>query len=117
MAVTSGGVQRAVRKYLAEEKAAALIYRPESAAVVAQDAADMKRILGEGGSQRLPAIPPRVPVATPSTKVVQLEKEEAGVSGFRTGEGIPVLVRNKDGAPMARIGVYSLSRAIAGATG
>jgi len=112
MAVTPDDVQRAVRKYLAEEKAAALIYRPESAPVVAQDAADMKRILGEGGSQRLPAIPPRVPVATPSTKVAQLEKEEAGVSVFRTGEGIPILVRKKVGAPMASIGVYILGGAI-----
>src|SRR2546423_2367653 len=112
MEVTADDVQRAVRKHLAEEKAAALIYRPESAPLVAHDAADMKRILGEGATERLPAIPPRVPVATPETRVAELESEEAGVSVFRTAEGIPVLVRNKPSAPMASIGVYIVGGAL-----
>src|SRR3954465_15160668 len=55
MSATADDVQRVTREHLAEERAAALVYRPESSKVVAQDAADMKRILGEGGSQRLPA--------------------------------------------------------------
>src|SRR5207237_110910 len=53
MSTTADDVQRVTREHLAEEKAASLVYRPESAPVVAQDAADMKRILGEGGSDRL----------------------------------------------------------------
>src|SRR5437588_1934777 len=59
MSTTADDVQRVTREHLAEEKAVALVYRPASAPVVAHDAADMKRILGEGGSQRLPSIPPR----------------------------------------------------------
>ena len=105
MTASADDIQRVVRKYLAEERAAALVYRPESSPVIAQDAADMKRILGEGGSERLPVVPPRTPAAAPLPKTAELEKEEAGISVFRTAEKVPVLVRRKVG-PMANIGVY-----------
>jgi len=112
MSATADDVQRVTREHLAEEKAAALIYRPESAPVVAHDAADMKRILGEGGSERLPAIPARAAQPETARKSARLEKEEAGVSVFRTAEGVPVLVRRKAGAPIASIGVYIVGGAI-----
>src|SRR6202049_2191442 len=105
-------VQRVVRKYLSEERAAALIYRPENAPVVAQDAADMKRILGEGGSERLLAIPRRAPTTAPEEKSAGQEKDEAGVSIFWTAEDVPVLVRGKPGTPMANIGVYIVGGAV-----
>ena len=112
MSASADDIQRVVRKYLSEERAAALIYRPENAPVVAQDAADMKRILGEGGSERLPAIPRRAATIAPQTKSAELEKEEAGVSVFRTAEEVPVLVRRKLGTPMASIGVYIVGGAV-----
>src|SRR2546423_3096586 len=101
-----------MRKYLAEERAAALVYRPSSSQVVAQDAADMQRLLGAGRSERLASIPPRAVPATPERKGAELEKEEAGISVFRTAEGIPVLVRRKIGTPMASIGVYIVGGAV-----
>ena len=112
MSASAADIQRVVRKYLSEERAAALVYRPENAPVVAQDAADMKRILGEGGSERLPAIPRRAATIAPETKNAELEKEEAGVSVFRTAEGVPVLVRRKPGTPLASIGVYIVGGAV-----
>ena len=112
MSASADDIQRVVRKYLSEERAAALVYRPENAPVVAQDAADMKRILGEGGSQRLPAIPRRAATTAWETKSAELEKEEAGVSVFRTAEEVPVLVRRKPGTPMASIGVYIVGGAV-----
>jgi zinc protease len=112
MSATPDDVQRVVRKHLAEEKAAALVYRPQSAPVVAHDATDMKRILGEGGSERLPEIPPRAPQPKSEKKGAELEKEEAGVAVFRTKEGVPILVRRKSGAPIASIGVYIVGGAI-----
>ena len=112
MSASADDIQRVVRRYLSEERAAALIYRPENAPVVAQDAADMKRILGEGGSERLPAIPRRAATIAPQTKSAELEKEEAGVSVFRTAEEVPVLVRRKLGTPMASIGVYIVGGAV-----
>ncbi|HMG12152.1 MAG TPA: pitrilysin family protein, partial [Gemmatimonadaceae bacterium] len=112
MSASADDIQRVVRKYLAEERAAAVIYRPENTSVVAQDAADMKRMLGEGGTERLPAIPRRAATAAPEAKTAELEKEEAGVSVFRTEEKVPVLVRRKPGTPMVNIGVFIVGGAI-----
>jgi len=112
MSATADDVQRVTREHLAEEKAASLVYRPEGAQVVAHDAADMKRILGEGGSERLPIVPPHARRTSPEAKEVEREKEEAGVSVFRTVAGVPVLVRRKAGAPIAHIGVYIVGGSI-----
>jgi zinc protease len=117
LAASADDIQRTVRKYLAEESAAALIYRPESAPMIANDATDMKRVLGEGASRRLPPVPPRAAVPKQQSKPAELEKEEAGVAVFRTEENVPVLVRSKPGAPMASIGIFIVGGAIEEETG
>jgi zinc protease len=111
MSASAGDIQRVARKYLSDERAAALIYRPENAPLVAHDATDMKRILGEGGTERLPAIPRHAKATPPEAKPAKLEKEEAGVSVFRADE-VPVLVRRKPGTPMANIGIYIVGGAV-----
>ncbi len=111
MSASADDIQRVARKYLSDERAAALIYRPETAPLVAQDASDMKRILGEGGTERLPAIPRHAKATPPEPKLAKLEKEEAGVSVFRADE-VPVLVRRKPGTPMASIGIYIAGGAV-----
>jgi len=111
MSASADDIQRVARKYLSDERAAALIYRPETAPLVAHDAADMKRILGEGGTERLPAIPRHAKATPPEAKPAKLEKEEAGVSVFRADE-VPVLVRRKPGTPMASIGIYIVGGAV-----
>ena len=111
MSASADDIQRVARKYLSDERAAVLIYRPGTAPLVAQDASDMKRILGEGGTERLPAIPRHARATLPEAKLAKLEKEEAGVSVFRADE-IPVLVRRKPGAPMASIGIYIVGGAV-----
>jgi len=111
MSASADDIQRVARKYLSDERAAALIYRPETAPLVAQDASDMKRILGEGGTERLPAIPRHAKATPPEAKPAKLEKEEAGVSVFRADE-VPVLVRRKPGTPMASIGIYIVGGAV-----
>jgi zinc protease len=112
MSATASDIQRVVREYLAEEQAAALIYRPEGAPLIAHDAADMKRILGEGGSERLPSVPSRSAPPTPPAKPAEHEKDEAEVSIYRTANEIPVLVRRKRGAPIVNIGVFIVGGAI-----
>jgi|SRR5689334_390072 zinc protease len=112
VSVTADDVQRVVREHLPEEKAASLIYRPSSAPVVAQDAADMKRLLGEGGTERLPRIPPRKATPKPGDQTATFESEKAGVSVFRTDKGIPILVRRKSGSPIASIGLYIVGGAL-----
>src|SRR5256714_1463933 len=112
VSATADDVQRVARKYLAEQKAAALVYRPATSPVIAQDVADMQRILGAGRSERLESIPPRTVTAQPEKKAAEFEREEAGVSVVRTAEGIPVLVRRKPGTPIASIGIYVVGGAI-----
>jgi zinc protease len=112
MSASADDVQRVTRKYLAEERAAALIYRPASSSVVAQDATDMRRLLAAAQSERLASVPPRKVSLPPETKPVEFEKEEAGVSVFHTAEGIPVLIRRKVGTPMASIGVFIVGGAV-----
>jgi zinc protease len=112
LSVSADDVQRVMRKYLAEERAATLVYRPESSQPVAHDAADMQRLLGAGRSDRLASVAPRAAPPTPEKKDVELEKEEAGVSVFRTAEGIPILVRRKVGTPIASIGIYIVGGAV-----
>ena len=112
MSISADDVERVARKYLSEERAAVLIYRPESSAIVAQSAADMQQLLGAGRSDRRESIPRRVAPPTPETKVAGFEKEEAGVSVFRTAEGIPVLIRRKAGTPIASIGIYIVGGAV-----
>jgi zinc protease len=111
MSASADDIQRVARKYLSDERAAALIYRPETAPLVAHDASDMKRILGEGGTERLPAIPRHGKATPPEAKLAKLEKEEAGVSVFRADD-VPVLVRRKPGTPMASIGIYIVGGAV-----
>src|SRR2546423_1475155 len=106
VSATADDVQRVVREHLPEEKAAALIYRPASSPVVAQDAADMKRLLGEGGTERLPGIPPRKNRPAGGRAKAALEREEAGGSVFRPEKGIPILVRRKNAAPNRSISLY-----------
>ncbi len=112
LSVIADDVQRVVREHLPEEKAASLIYRPSSAPVVAQDAADMKRLLGEGGTERLPEIPSRKPAGHRGVHKATFESEQAGVSVFRTEHGIPILVRRKHGSPIANIAVYIVGGAL-----
>ncbi|MGI8401980.1 MAG: M16 family metallopeptidase, partial [Gemmatimonadaceae bacterium] len=112
LAATAEDVQRVAKRYLAPESAAALVYRPQKSPVVARDADEMLRILSGSRGERLPPVPSvKVSVGLPQTRAV-LEREEAGVSVFRTSAGIPVLVRRKKGTQIASIGVYIVGGAI-----
>ena len=112
MSASADDVQRVTRKYLAEEKAAALVYRPASSPVVAQGGADMRRLLAAAQSERLAAVPARTVTRSGESKPSEFEKEEAGVSIFRTAAGIPVLIRRKAGTPIASIGVFIVGGAV-----
>jgi len=105
MSADGASVQRAARAHLAAAKAAAIIYRPASSNAIAGDAPAMRSLLDAGGSEPLPTIPVRPPSRSRSTARATFEREEAGVSIFRTVSGVPVLVRRKPGA-MAHVALY-----------
>jgi zinc protease len=112
MSATTEDVQRASRKYLAPESAAALIYRPAKSAPIAGDVEQMRTILESAKSQRIASVPPPAVSLERSRDRAVFEKEEAGVSVFRTAAGVPVLVRRKPGTPIASIGAYIVGGAL-----
>ena len=112
MSASADDVQRVTRKYLAEEKAAALVYRPASSPVVAEGGTDMRRLLAAAQSERLASVPARTVTPSGESTTSEFEKEEAGVSVFRTAAGIPVLIRRKPGTPIASIGVFIVGGAV-----
>ena len=106
MSTDSSAVHRVVSKYLRPERAAALVYRPESAAPVAGDADQMLALLEGAESEALPAIPARTFPISVTTGRATFERHEAGVDIFRTRTGVPVLVRRKPGAAMAHVALH-----------
>lgn len=113
LATTPADVREVVRRYLTAERAGVIVYRPESAPVVAGNAAGMRAILEGSGA---------VPVGSgalaiqlrkeKSDHAVEYEREESGVSVFRTTRGVPILVRRKRGSPIAHIALHSSGGAI-----
>jgi zinc protease len=112
MSATDKNVARVAERYLAPEKAAALVYRPANSPAIARDGNEMLRILSGGKSERLPSVPPVKIAIEPANTRALFEKEQAGVAVFRTPTGIPVLVRRKKGTPIASIGVYVVGGAV-----
>ena len=111
LAATPDDLKRVAAKYLSPDRAAALVYRPSSAPVFAKDAAAMLNVLS-GGAEPFDAAPPIPAIATRRAPKPRLESEEGGVSIFRTGSGIPILVQRKRGSPIAHIAAHSIGGAI-----
>jgi zinc protease len=107
MATDAAAIQNAVTKHLAPDKAAALVYRPEGTPVIAADAAAMRSLLDCGATERLSPIPTRESQPAARSGRATFEREEANVLVFRTGNGIPVLIRRKPGAAMAHVALYA----------
>ncbi len=107
MATDAAVIQSAVAKHLAPDEAAALVYRPESTPLIAADAAAMRALLDCGATERLPSIPTRESQRPARSLHATFEREEANVLVFRTGSGIPILIRRKPGAAMAHVALYA----------
>ncbi|HUQ97948.1 MAG TPA: pitrilysin family protein [Gemmatimonadaceae bacterium] len=112
LSVTATDVQQVTHRYLDPDKAAVLVYRPEKTPAIASDAIAMREVLDAPAVEKLPSIPPHPAPPPPRTKRAKLEREEQGVSVFRTVAGIPILVRRKSGTPMASVGVYFVGGAV-----
>jgi zinc protease len=105
MSATSRDVRDAIRRHLDTEQASVVVYRPQSAPVVAPSATDLRQQLGLGAppldaEAPAPVRRPLILSATPAR-----EREEEGVTVYRTPNGLPILIRRKPGAALASIGV------------
>lgn len=109
MSVKSEEVHHVVSRYLTQDRAAIVIYRPQNTAAVAAGARDFAGLLEAKRLDPLEPLPPREPVpGHVDTSAARLETVEAGVSVFRTANDMPILVRPKPGAAIAHIGVHAI---------
>ncbi|HEY2065926.1 MAG TPA: pitrilysin family protein [Gemmatimonadaceae bacterium] len=108
--VTPDEITQLARRFLDPDRAGIVLYRPEGTPAVARDPAEMRALLDAAP----PAVvePPSLPASGAPAVHTRLrpEREEAGVSVFRSASGVPILVRRKAGA-LLHAGVYALGGA------
>ncbi len=117
LTVSPDMVTAAVERYLAPQRGAALVYRPDASPQLAGDAAEMLDLLDRPPRPApLPATPPLEARTPPAVdRAPELERVTAGVHVYRTALGLPILVRPRpsDGASLVHVGVYARGGAIA----
>ncbi|MCR4341700.1 MAG: insulinase family protein [Gemmatimonadaceae bacterium] len=102
-------VADAAARFLEDDRCGVMIYRPESAPAVAAGAAELRALL-QGGDGELRHDSPRAAPAV-HTRPVEQAGVEHGVHVFRTGRGLPILVRHRSSVPMAHLAVVSAAGA------
>ena len=96
------------RKYLRNDQASLLVYRPTTALTFAADgAAAQARLQASRAEPLAPAPAPATPASRPPA-FATLEREEAGVRVYRLRSGVPVLVRRRAASPITYFGALSL---------
>ncbi len=95
------------RRYLQEDRAAAVVYRPSGATQLARDAAGFRSLLASGEVAPLDAatLPNPDVVLAPVDAI--FVREEARVRVYELASGISVLIRQRANAPITHIGVYA----------
>ncbi|MDQ3997207.1 MAG: insulinase family protein [Gemmatimonadota bacterium] len=113
LTATSEQVRGVAQRYLAPERAAVVVYRPETAPQVAADAVAARALIDAGRPEPLPPVGSATATgaAFVATAGPVLDGEEAGVRVYRTSAGVPILVRRKPGAALINLGVYALGGA------
>ena len=109
MSVTSEEIHEVVRRYLTPARAGIVMYRPSGTPALASTAEELVEMLESSRPDPLEPLPPHERPAPPSEAVPPvLEREEAGVSVFRSDSGMPILVRPKPGSAIAHIGLHAI---------
>ena len=107
MRAGADAVGSVARRYLTEDRAAAVVYRPRGAAEVAKDAGEFTSLLAAGSPESLPAAAPYQPGAPALAVSAEWVREESNVRVYQLPSGIPVLVRRRPNAAITHIGVYA----------
>jgi zinc protease len=112
LTTTAEQVAGAVRHYLTPDRCGMVVYRPTSAAPLAENSEAARHLLERSHPEPLPVPPPRVARYAPALiGAPTLEREEGRVRVYRSAHGVPILVRRKGGAPLVHLGVYALGGA------
>jgi zinc protease len=107
MRANADAVVAVARRYLGEERAAAVVYRPRGAPELAHDAAGFQSLLAAGGVATLDASTPHHPDAALVPVIATFIREEANVRVYQLASGIPVLIRRRANAAITHMGVYA----------
>ena len=105
-------VRDAVRRHLQLDTMSVVACLPTDAPPLPGDAAAVRGALERG--EPVPLEPVSVAAAVPAPAVhteLRAERLEAGVHVFRTQRGVPLLVMERPGAPVACAGLYTLGGA------
>ncbi|MEO8945687.1 MAG: pitrilysin family protein [Gemmatimonadaceae bacterium] len=109
MRADAAAVTYVARRHLAEDSAGAVVYRPNSSAVIAESADAFWKMLGSGTSVLLEKATPAGPEPERTRAVAKFIRTEAGVHVYELASEIPVLVRKRANASITHIGVYAAS--------
>ena len=103
-------LREVARRYLSLDRAGVVVYRPRKAPAVVTDGRAMRTLLDKTRPDPLPASPPRVavPVLSAPLGAPAREMESQGVRVYRTSNGVPILIRQRRGAPITYMGVFTL---------
>ncbi|HEY8311234.1 MAG TPA: insulinase family protein, partial [Gemmatimonadaceae bacterium] len=100
-------VTSVARRYLSEDRAAAVVYRPRDTVTVAADAAGFEALLASGEVAGLEWPPRRERAVMGDARAAKFVREEANIRVYESPSGIPILVRRRPNAPITHIGVYA----------
>jgi zinc protease len=111
LSVTAEEIKDAANRYLAEDRTGVIIYRPTSAPEIADSAETLKHILTEPAPP-LEKLPTRssLPLTPPGPRPPELRRE-AGVIVFKSRNGLPLLLKKKQGSQIVHIGVFAFGGA------
>lgn len=108
LAVRTDDLHALHERYLSEDHAAVLVYRPTESPLVAPDAGAIRARLRAARAEPLESAPVVIPSTARPAPRLHAERVEAGVHVFRLPGGVPILVRSRPGAPILYAGVFAI---------
>ena len=114
MTATADEITAVARRYLSEERASVLAYRPRAAPEIATDAEALRSRLRDARKDPLaPTAPVEVGGAAVALARASRDRVEAGVHVYHLPSGVPVLVKPRPDSPITYMGVFALGGASA----
>jgi zinc protease len=109
MSVTAEDVHAVANRYLTPDRVGIVVYRPESSPRLATSAAEFVGKLNSKRPEPLDELPPRdIPSPPAEAAAPHLVQTEAGVSVYRTVNGLPILIKAKPGAAIAYLSLEGI---------
>ena len=100
------------RRYLRDDQASVLTYRPQNGATIVTDATALRARLESAKADPLAVSPPLEARGSPPAAHLRRavrEREEAGVIVYRLASGVPIIVKRREGSTsLTYAGVFAL---------